>query len=130
MFICNHFNIYYSKSRIRRSEDGAMNVGATKNQDSTNIVKPLSNFGVTTIGPSSVTLPEATGSAKGQKNKKIETVTFGDNLNDKRTLWETVDQEDTVINKTFDEHIDKKANQTWRVMYTLGLLIKLRKNYY
>ena len=115
-------NIYYSKSRLRRdATDSESKVSQTESQDATEVSKPTVNTDAAASIPSK-DQHETVGSPKGQKTQKIETVTFSDHLHDNDSLWETVDQADTVINKTFDENIDKKANQTWKVTYSLGSL--------
>ena len=104
--------MYYRKLRIRRDAAEENSPSETKSQESNGVSKPFTNSGASVSSLAKTVSSETTGTATSHKSQIIETRTLSTNLNE-TDLWDTVDRPDTVINKTFEDHIHK--NESWKV---------------
>lgn len=108
-------HLLHRKLRIRRDAEGEDNALETKSQNINEVSKASTNSGADLPNISKASSPE---SANSHKNQIIETHTMGSIGNNTDSLWESVDRPDTVINKTFNSHLDEiplRKNETWKL---------------
>ena len=111
--------MFHRKLRIRRDAEGEDNTLDTKSQNNNEASKASQDSGVAIPNISKASSPESAGSATSHKKQIIETHTMDSVGNNTDLLWESVDRPDTVINKTFNSHLDeipKRKNETWKVL--------------
>jgi len=115
----SEIHLVHRKLRIRREASEENSPSETKSQGTNEVSQISTNSGAVGSSPTKTVPSETTGPATSHKSQIIETHTLSARLND-TDLWDTVDRPDTVINKTFEDHIHNHKNESWKLTEEAG----------